>query len=184
MRRSISGSYFADDIERSTMHYNFARTGSAVGAIFAACLLASCASEPGSRRPAAAPVTIAHTCAAAQQPTVDRFAGRVHANLSAVMDDVMIPAEAQTKHLHGRVLVVVGYSSGERQRVGVAHSSGYAALDNHALSLVEKATPEHASDLPCDAATMRLAIRYVDDREGWAVSNATAAHGTFATPIW
>jgi TonB family protein len=155
-----------------------------IGAIFASCLLASCASDLGSRRPAAAPVTIAHTCTAALQPTVDRFAERVHTNLAAVIDDALVPTEAQLKHLHGRVVVVVGYSSGERQRVGIAHSSGYAALDNHALSLVEKAAPEHASDLPCDAATMRLAIRYVDDREGWPVSNATAAHGTFATPIW
>lgn len=175
---------FPDDTERSTMRHIFGRMGFAVGLLFAVCLLVSCASDPGSQRPAAAPVKVAHTCTAAQPPTVDRFAQRVHTNLSAVMDDAVVPAEAQIKHQHGRVIVVIGYSNGERQQVGIAHSTGYAALDNHALALVEKATPEHAPDLPCDAATVRLAIRYPDDREGWPISNATAVHGTFATPIW
>ena len=67
--------------------------------------------------------------------------------------------------------------------VGIAASSGYGVLDNHALQLVEQAAPEHAPDLPCEAATVRLGIRYGSPPGHYPISSATAPRA-FATPIW
>lgn len=153
-----------------------------VVSMFAAGLLAGCASEPNGHA-ASAPLAVSHTCTPAQQPIVDRFAKQIDANLDRVMDDALMPVEARSSHLHGRVGIVVGYAQGERQRVGIAHSSGYAALDNHAVDLVTRAMPEHAGDLPCDAVTVRVAIVYGDHRDRWPVHNATSARGAFATPV-
>jgi TonB family protein len=151
--------------------------------VLSAALLASCASGPSDRQRAAARVAIAHTCSTSQQPLVDRFVEGLGTNFERVADDALMPAEARTRRLSGRVLVVVGYSNGERQRVGIATSSGYGVLDNHALQLVEQAAPEHAPDLPCEAATVRLGIRYGSPPGRYPISSATAPR-TFATPIW
>jgi outer membrane biosynthesis protein TonB len=154
-----------------------------VSSMLATGLLSGCASEPKGHA-ATAPLGVSHTCTAAQQPMVDRFAKQIDANLHRAMDEAVRPVEAKTSHMHGRVGIVVGYTQGERQQVGIARSSGYAALDNHAVDLVTRAMPEHAGDLPCDAVTVRVAIFYGDDRQGWPIHNATSARGAFATPMW
>jgi len=148
-----------------------------------ACLASGCASESQPRRPAATSPAIAHTCTVLQQPMVDRFGERLREDFRHAVDDARIPLEARAQQIRGLVVVVVGYSNGERDRVGIAHSSGYAVLDNHAVKLVSAAAPEHTADLPCDAATLRVALRYGNDNGDWPVSNAIRSTATFATPM-